>query len=92
MPKDRKPKRKEADQKTSDLRRTGTLNPRPNAVSDSLFKENPFFDPKDLLQAFATRCCADTAWKDSRSWMWRPLSAFRAPLSIRLKLDSRKAA
>ena len=50
MPKDRKPKRKEADQKTSELRRTGTLNPRPNAVSDSLFKENPFFDPKDLLQ------------------------------------------
>ncbi len=50
MPKNRKPKRKEADQKTSELRRTGTLNPRPNAVSDSLFKENPFFDPKDLLQ------------------------------------------
>lgn len=50
MPKDRKPKRKEADQKTSELRRTGTLNPRPSAVSDSLFKENPFFDPKDLLQ------------------------------------------
>jgi transposase len=50
MPKDRKPRRKEADQKTSELRRTGTLNPHPNAVSDSLFKENPFFDPKDLLQ------------------------------------------
>jgi transposase len=50
MQKERKPKRKEADQKTSELRRTGTLNPRPYAVSDSLFKENPFFDPKDLLQ------------------------------------------
>jgi transposase len=50
MPKDRKLKRKEADQKASELRRTGTLNPRPNAVSDSLFKENPFFDSKDLLQ------------------------------------------
>jgi transposase len=50
MSKDRKPKRKEADQKTSELRRTRTLNPRPNAVSDSLFKEDPFFDPKDLLQ------------------------------------------
>jgi transposase len=50
MATDRKPKRKEADQKALDLRRTGTLNPHPNAVSDSLFKENPFFDPKDLLQ------------------------------------------
>jgi transposase len=32
------------------LKRTGTLNYRPDAVSDTLFKENPFFDPKDLLQ------------------------------------------
>jgi hypothetical protein len=24
--------------------------PRPDAVSDTLFKENPFFDPNDLLQ------------------------------------------
>jgi transposase len=37
-------------QKTLELKRTGTLNPRPNSVSDTLFKENPFFDPKDLLQ------------------------------------------
>jgi len=50
MAMDRKPKRKEADQQMSELRRSGTLNPHPNAVSDSLFKENPFFDPKDLLQ------------------------------------------
>ena len=41
---------KEPDQKTLVLKRTRTLNPRPDAVSDSLFKENPFFDPKDLLQ------------------------------------------
>ena len=28
----------------------GALNPRPDSVSDTLFQENPFFDPKDLLQ------------------------------------------
>jgi transposase len=43
-------RRKNPDQKTLVLKRTGTLNPRPDAVADSLFKENPFFDPKDLLQ------------------------------------------
>jgi transposase len=32
------------------LQRTGTLNPHPDSVSETLFKENPFFDPKDLLQ------------------------------------------
>jgi hypothetical protein len=29
---------------------SGTLNPHPTAVSDTLFRENPFFDSKDLLQ------------------------------------------
>ena len=43
-------KLKQADQKTLGLKRTGTLNPRPNSVSDTLFKENPFFDSRDLLQ------------------------------------------
>src|SRR6266516_7099299 len=43
-------KLKKPDQKTLELKRTGTLNPRPDSVSDTLFKENPFFDPKDLLQ------------------------------------------
>jgi transposase len=43
-------KRKQPNQKTLELKRTGTLNPRPDSVSDPLFKENPFFDPKDLLQ------------------------------------------
>jgi transposase len=43
-------KPKKADQKARELKRTGTLNPRPDSVSDSLFRENPFFDPKDLLQ------------------------------------------
>ena len=41
---------KKPDQKTLELKRTGTLNSQPDAVSDALFKENPFFDPKDLLQ------------------------------------------
>jgi transposase len=43
-------KLKKPDHKTLELKRTGTLNPRPGSVSDALFKENPFFDPKDLLQ------------------------------------------
>lgn len=43
-------KRRAADQKARDLQRTGTLNPRPGAVTDALFRENPFFDVRDLLQ------------------------------------------
>jgi transposase len=43
-------KLKKSDQKTLELKRTGTLNPRPSSVSDGLFKENPFFDPRDFLQ------------------------------------------
>jgi transposase len=44
------PKAKKTDPKTIELKRTGTLNPHPADISDTLFKENPFFDPKDLLQ------------------------------------------
>src|SRR5438876_5146725 len=43
-------KLKKPDQKTLELKRTGALSPRPDSVSDTLFKENPFFDRKDLLQ------------------------------------------
>ena len=43
-------KLKKPDQKLMELKRTGTLNPYPAAVSDPLFRENPFFDRKDLLQ------------------------------------------
>src|SRR5688572_28225512 len=43
-------KLKKSDPKTMELKRTGTLNSHPDSVSDTLFKENPFFDPKDLLQ------------------------------------------
>jgi len=39
-----------ADPKARELQRTGTLNPRPDAVADALFRENPFFDPRDQLQ------------------------------------------
>jgi transposase len=43
-------KLKQPHHKTLELKRTGTLNSRPDSVSDTLFKENSFFDPKDLLQ------------------------------------------
>jgi transposase len=38
------------DQKASELNRAGTRNLHPEAIMDPLFKENPFFDPTDLLQ------------------------------------------
>jgi transposase len=50
MPNDRTSKPRKTDQKTLELKRTGTLNPHPNSVSDSLFQQNSFFDSKDLLQ------------------------------------------
>jgi transposase len=43
-------KRAQPDQKMLELKRTSTLNPHPEAVTDPLFKHNPFFDPRDLLQ------------------------------------------
>src|SRR5438270_11807467 len=43
-------KRGQPDQKALELKRTGTLNPHPEAVGDLLFKQNPLFDPRDLLQ------------------------------------------
>jgi transposase len=43
-------KLRKPDQKLLELKRTGTLNPHPATVSDALFRENPFFDSKDLLQ------------------------------------------
>lgn len=45
------PKRRKADAKTAELVRSGTLNPHPEAIIDPLFQNNPFFDPRDLLQA-----------------------------------------
>jgi len=40
---DRTPKRQA-------LRQTGTLNPRPDRVTDALFADSDFFDPHDILQ------------------------------------------
>jgi len=45
------PKRRKVDAKTVELDRSGTLNPHPEAIVDPLFQNNPFFDPRDLLQA-----------------------------------------
>src|ERR1051325_1953654 len=39
-----------ADLKAQSLRQSGTLNPRPQDVRDNLFRENAFFDPRDLVQ------------------------------------------
>jgi transposase len=38
------------DAKAQALARDGILNPHPEAVQDTLFTDNPFFDPLDLLQ------------------------------------------
>ena len=38
------------DPKSQELARDGALNPHPEAVRDPLFRANPFFDPKDLVQ------------------------------------------
>jgi transposase len=43
-------KRRQSNEKTLELKRTGTLNPHPETVTDPIFKENPFFDSRDLLQ------------------------------------------
>lgn len=43
-------KRAQPDQKMLELKRTSTLNPHPESVIDPLFKQNPFFEPRDLLQ------------------------------------------
>src|SRR5215469_13082287 len=44
-------KRNQRDQKSKELKQTGTLNPHAETVTDPLFQQNPFFDPRDLLQA-----------------------------------------
>jgi len=43
-------KARKINRKLLELKRTGTLNPYPTAVTDTLFRENPFFDSKDFLQ------------------------------------------
>ena len=41
---------KPEDPKRSALTRSGTLHPHPERVTDELFGDNPFFDPRDRLQ------------------------------------------
>lgn len=36
--------------KTNTLREEGTLNPRPETVTDPKFREGEFFDPRDIVQ------------------------------------------
>lgn len=43
-------KAKSTTAKREALARDGALNPRPEAVHDALFADNPFFDPADLVQ------------------------------------------
>ncbi len=38
------------DPKSEALSRSGTLHPHPEKVTDELFRDNPFFDPRDGLQ------------------------------------------
>lgn len=38
------------DSKLQSLRELGTCNPRPQAVTDDLFTDSEFFDPRDLVQ------------------------------------------
>jgi transposase len=41
---------KTPDSKTQSLRQSGTLNPRPQDVRDELFRQEEFFDARDLVQ------------------------------------------
>lgn len=43
-------KRRKDDAKSEALRECGTLHARPEDVTDPLFNEDPFFDPRDMLQ------------------------------------------
>jgi transposase len=44
------PKRRKTDSKEIALKREGSLNPHPESISDPMFTENAFFDPRDLVQ------------------------------------------
>lgn len=44
------PKRTHENPKFESLRQNGTLNPRPQAVTDELFINSDFFDPRDVVQ------------------------------------------
>jgi transposase len=44
------PKRKRHDAKAEVLRKQGALNAHPESVEEPLFRDSPFFDPRDLVQ------------------------------------------
>jgi transposase len=44
------PDRKRSDPKLAALRERRTLNPRPEGVTDEMFRQSEFFDARDLLQ------------------------------------------
>src|SRR5215831_8041196 len=44
------PKHTSTDPKMEALRQSGTLNPRPEDVTDELFKASEFFDARDVVQ------------------------------------------
>lgn len=44
------PKAPRSDPKSKTLREQGCLHPEPDKVQDPLFRENEFFDPRDLVQ------------------------------------------
>jgi len=44
------PKKPDVEPKAQALRQSGTLNPRPQDVRDELFREQAFFDSRDLVQ------------------------------------------
>ena len=44
-------KPRKTDAKTTELNHSGTLNTHPETIIDPLFRNNPFFDARDLLQA-----------------------------------------
>lgn len=44
------PRRQRHDAKVEALRQQGALNMHPEGVDEPLFRDNPFFDPRDLVQ------------------------------------------
>ena len=55
------------DSKTHRLRQSGTLNPHPEKISDPLFADSGFFDPRDLLQVRyeMVRCCEQAPLREA---------------------------
>lgn len=50
------------DGKKEALRKQGALNPKPEQVTDPLFQQDPFFDPRDLVQVKYNAAPGGTGW------------------------------